>query len=95
MKTPQHPCAMVAAIIEGNAPRPGEEDFWAIIIMPQASEEVLFFQAGTLVGAAEGAAWYMKTTWRAATPAPPVRFLCFQGEKARRAMHWALEAKGQ
>ena len=48
---------MVNAFLEGNPRRPGEEDFWAIIIMPQDSEEVLFAQNGTLLEAAEAAAW--------------------------------------
>jgi hypothetical protein len=83
MKPPKHPDALVNLILECSAPRPGEEEFWAIIIMPRTSEEPLFAQAGALVDVAEDAARFMRTG-----KTGPVRFLCFQGEKA----HWAMEA---
>jgi hypothetical protein len=83
MKASQHPCAMVNIIIERNAPCPGEEDFWVILIITQSSEELLFAQSGKLVDVAEEATWFMKTN-----KTGPCRALSFQGEKAR----WAMEA---
>jgi hypothetical protein len=84
--------ALVKHILDSCSPQPGEEDFWAIVLMLTKSERLIFAINGSLKPIVEHTVKLIGSNRIRLKEQTSI--LTFQGEKARWAMEHVRETPG-